>query len=353
MSNTILIIDDNREFRENIAEILQLANYNVLSAENGKQGIELARNQKPDLILCDINMPEVDGYCVLRALNNIPEKAGIPFIFMTAYSENADFRKGMELGADDYLTKPFSADTLLKSVSTRLNKYGLMKSLIEHKHQKLNSFIDENNIQRDVKTLTENKKVKKIRKKDLLFNEGDSANFLYLIISGKVKTFKSNNFGKEFIIDIHKEGDFLGYFDILEDSAHRVSAMAIENSEIVAIPKQDFCNALYSNSDITMKFVKMMSQQFSEVEDKLLKLAYDSARKRVAEAIIFVSKKYKSEENSETSFSLHRENISALSGISPESVSRNLSSFKEEGLIETVNGNIKIKDLRKLESLKN
>ena len=353
MSSTILIIDDSKEYRENIEEILQLANYNILCAGNGKQGIELARNHKPDLILCDINMPELDGYCVLRALNNLPEKAGIPFIFMTSHSENDDFRKGMELGADDYLTKPFGADTLLKCISTRLNKYDLMKGLIEHNHQKSNTFTDANNLQKDVKALSDNKKVKKIRKKDILFNEGDPANFLYLIVSGKIKTFKSNNFGKEFIIDINREGDFLGYFDILEDSAHRVSAMAIENSEIVAIPKQDFCNALYSNSDITMKFVKMMSQQFSEVEEKLLKLAYDSARKRVAEAIIFVSKKYKSGENNELSFCLHRENISALSGISPESVSRNLSSFKEEGLIETINGNIKIKDLRKLESLKN
>lgn len=353
MNSTILIIDNNREFRENIEEILQLANYNVLSAENGKQGIEHAKNHKPDLILCDINMPELDGYCVLRALNNIPEKAGIPFILMTAHSENADFRKGMELGADDYLTKPFGADTLLRAVSTRLNKYHLMKNLIEHQHQKLNSFTDENNVQRDVKNLTANQKVKKVKKKDILFNEGDPANFLYLIVSGKVKTSKSNNFGKEFIIDIHKEGDFLGYFDILEGSSHRVSAMAIENSEIIAIPKQDFCNALYANSDITMKFVKMMSQQFSEVEEKLLKLAYDSARKRVAEAIIFVSKKYKVEGSLDLSFSLHRENISALSGISPESVSRNLSSFKEEGLIETINGNIKIKDMKKLESLKN
>lgn len=353
MNSTILIIDDYQEFRDNVREILQLANYNVLSAENGKQGIELVRNHKPDLILCDINMPLFDGYCVLRALNNIPEKAEIPFIFMTENQEKNDFRKGMEMGADDYLVKPFTTDTLLKAVSIRLNKYDVMKNFIEHKHQGLNGYTDENKIQKDIKNLSENKKIKKIKKKDILFNEGDPANFLYLIISGKIKTFKSNNFGKEFIIDIHKDGDFLGYFDLLEDSSHKVSAMAIENSEIAIIPKQDFCNALYSNSDITMKFVKMMSQQFSEMEEKLLKLAYDSARKRVAEAIIFVSKKYKSDGNNELCFCLHRENISALSGISPESVSRNLSSFKEEGLIETYNGTIRIKDLRKLESLKN
>ena len=350
--STILIIDGNKELRDNTEEILQLANYEVICAENGKQGVELIRTKKPDLILCDINIPELDGYCVLRALNNMPERAGTPFVFMTACTENADFRKGMDMGADDYLTKPFAADTLLKIVSTRLSKRDLMKNLIEHKNYALNSVMHEN-IQKDLKTLSSNQVVKKVKKKSILFTEGDTANFLYLIMSGKVKTFKSNDFGKELIIDIHKEGDFLGHFALLEDGTHKVSGMAIENSEIMIIPKQDFCSALYSNSDITMKFVKMMSKQFADVEEKLLRLAYDSARKRVAEAIIFVSKKYKSEENKELSFCLQRENISALSGISPESVSRNLSSFKEEGLIETINGNIKIKDMRKLESLKN
>lgn len=351
--STILIIDNNRDLREHTEEILQLANYTVISAENGKLGVELIRSKKPDLVLCDINMPEIDGYCVLRALNNMPERAGTPFVFMMENTDNKAIRKGMDLGADDFLTKPFSADNLLRVISTRLNKRDLMKNLIEHKNYAVNSIMSEENIQKEIKTISNNQSIKKVRKKAILFTEGDTANYLYLIMSGKVKTFKSNDFGKELIIDIHKEGDFLGHFALLEDGTHKVSGMAIENSEIMIIPKQDFCNALYSNSDITMKFVKMMSKQFADVEEKLLKLAYDSARKRVAEAIVFVSKKYKTEANKELTFCLQRENISALSGISPESVSRNLSSFKEEGLIETYNGNIKIKDLRKLESLKN
>lgn len=353
MSSTILIIEDNQELRENAEEILSLANYKVLKAENGKTGIELARNNKPDLILCDINMPELDGYCVLTALNNIPDRSNIPFVFMTAYSENSDFRKGMDLGADDYLTKPFDAETLLRIVSIRLKKYELLNNSHASSNNSSNGYTDENKMQKEVDNLLNNRPIRKLRKKDILFNEGDPASFLYLIKSGKIKTFKLNDFGKEYIIDINKEGDFLGYFALLEDEKHKVSAMSIENSEIALIPKQDFCNALYSNNDLTKKFVKMMSKQFSDVEEKLLKLAYDSARKRVAEAIIFVSKKYVNEGSDEISFNLHRENISALSGISPESVSRNLSSFKEEGLIETSNGSIKIKDYKKLESLKN
>lgn len=352
MISTILLIDDNQDILENTEEILLLANYKVLCARNGKEGIKLAKNNKPDLILCDIGMSELDGYGVLSALNSIQERVGIPFVFITARTEQSAFRKAMDLGADDYLTKPFDAETLLTIVNTRLKKFEVTKNFYD-KSKPLNESSHSFNLEVDLESLSKNKTIKKIKKKDLLFTEGDQANFLYLIKSGKIKTFKSNDFGKEFIIDIHNEGDFLGYFALLDDCTHKVSAMAIENSEVMIIPKQDFCDVIYSNNDITMKFVKMMSQQFSDAEEKLLKLAYDSARKRVAEALVFVSKKYTIPGNNELVFNLHRENISALSGISPESVSRNLSSFREEGLIETINGSIKIKDLKKLEKLKN
>lgn len=120
------------------------------------------------------------------------------------------------------------------------------------------------------------------------------------------------------------------------------------------MPKEDFFKLLLSNQDVSINFIKLLTNNYLDVEEKLLKLAYDSARKRVAEALIFVSKKYQNEDlKSDSSFSLLRENISALSGISPESVSRNLTDFKEEGLIESFRGKIKIIDLKKLESIKN
>jgi len=104
----ILVIEDNAHIRENTAEILSLANYSVITAENGKVGVDLANKEKPDLIMCDIMMPELDGYGVLHILSKKPETALIPFIFVSAKTERSDIRKGMELGADDYLVKPFS-----------------------------------------------------------------------------------------------------------------------------------------------------------------------------------------------------------------------------------------------------
>ena len=123
----ILIIEDNLEVRENTAEIIELANYEVITAENGKVGVQLALKEKPDLIVCDIMMPVLDGYGVYHSLSKHKESSLIPFIFLTAKSEKADFRKGMEMGADDFITKPFDGIELLNAIEVRLKKTELLK----------------------------------------------------------------------------------------------------------------------------------------------------------------------------------------------------------------------------------
>src|SRR3569832_87654 len=119
---TVLIIEDNNDIRESTAEILELAGFTVHQGENGKRGVDLAFQHKPDIILCDIMMPELDGYGVLYMLSKNPDTAAIPFIFLTAKAERVDFRKGMEMGADDYLTKPFDEIELLNAIESRLTK---------------------------------------------------------------------------------------------------------------------------------------------------------------------------------------------------------------------------------------
>lgn len=124
----ILLIEDNPDVRENTAEILELAGYEVDTAENGKIGVSKA-NEKPfDLIICDIMMPELDGYGVLHILNKNPKTSATPFIFLTAKAERADFRKGMNMGADDYLTKPFEETDLLDAIELRLQKSAAVRA---------------------------------------------------------------------------------------------------------------------------------------------------------------------------------------------------------------------------------
>src|SRR5690348_9966860 len=118
----ILVIEDNAEIRENTAEIMELANYKVFTAENGREGIEIALREKPDLILCDVVMPGLDGFGVLHLVHKNPVIRNTPFIFMSAKAERAEMRKGMELGADDYITKPFEKTELLQAIECRLKR---------------------------------------------------------------------------------------------------------------------------------------------------------------------------------------------------------------------------------------
>lgn len=118
----ILIIEDEPEMRRNIAALLRFRDYEPIVAENGHLGLEKARHEKPDLILCDVMMPELDGHAVLRELRADDALTLIPFIFLTARGEKEDLRSGMSLGADDYLTKPVSNDDLIRAIETRLQR---------------------------------------------------------------------------------------------------------------------------------------------------------------------------------------------------------------------------------------
>jgi DNA-binding NarL/FixJ family response regulator len=118
----ILVIEDEPEMRRNLATILRLENFQPLTAENGRAGLESVRANKPDLILCDVMMPELDGYGVIAALRADPDTVSIPFIFLTAKGEKPDIRAGMNLGADDYLTKPVGKADLLSAIRSRLER---------------------------------------------------------------------------------------------------------------------------------------------------------------------------------------------------------------------------------------
>lgn len=118
----ILVIEDEPDMRRNLTTILKMEKFHPLAAENGRVGVEMAKKEKPDLILCDVMMPELDGHGVLRALREDPSTVTIPFIFLTAKGEKGDVRDGMTLGADDYLTKPVAKADLLNAVRSRLQR---------------------------------------------------------------------------------------------------------------------------------------------------------------------------------------------------------------------------------------
>ncbi|MFC6998213.1 response regulator [Rufibacter roseus] len=350
----ILLIEDNNEIRENIAEILSLANYDILEAENGKVGVELAKNEKPDLIICDIMMPQLDGYGVLHMLSKIPATSGIPFIFLTAKSEKDDFRKGMNLGADDYLIKPFDDLELLDAVEMRLKKNEILRADFQKNAEGLNNFMQEAKGLEELDSLISNeRKISVYKKKQQLFAEGQYPHSLFFLNKGKVKAFKTNEEGREYITNLYKEGEFIGYLDLLEDKTYRESAVALEDSELVIINKEEFHSLLYQNRDVANKFIKILSGDLADREERLLKLAYNSVRKRVAEALLLVEKQYQQEKGKNFQVTISREDLANIVGASKETVIRTLSDFKDEKLIDINGGKITIVNSEKLARMRN
>ncbi len=347
----VLIIEDNTEIRENIGEILTLADYEPILAENGKKGVEMAMSANPDLIICDIMMPELDGYGVLHILSKKESTATIPFIFLTAKAERSDMRKGMALGADDYLTKPFDDTELLDAIESRLRKVDALKKDYQNDSDGLNNFITDVQKLHNLESLNSGHRSRLFKKKNEIFREGDYANHLYLVEKGKVKTIKTNEDGKELITGIYTNGEYFGYEALLKETEHLDSAEAIEDTHIIQIPKIDFFELLYSNREVAKKFIQLLSNNIEEKEQALIDLAYNSVRQRTAGALLTIYEKFKEKESDLNGIKVSRDDLSNLVGTATESVIRVLSDLKDENIIESNGGKIVIKDLEKLKKI--
>jgi CRP-like cAMP-binding protein/DNA-binding NarL/FixJ family response regulator len=343
----ILIIEDNEDIRENLAEILELAGYEAHTAENGKIGVEKAEKELPDLILCDVMMPVLDGFGTLSILSKKPQTADIPFIFLTAKSEKADFRYGMNLGADDYITKPFESNELLSVVEMRLKKSEKLKAAFDNGND-IGHFINEAKGLEALKNLADERETRQFSKKNTIYTEGSVPRYLYYIQKGKIKIYKTNDDGKELIINVLGEKEMFGHIDLLGGGNYTESVAALEDCALTLIPKEDFFTLLYSNKDVSAKFIKMLAGNVSTKEEQLLNLAYNSVRKRVADALTVLHSRYGTEP-----ISMLREDLAALAGTAKETVIRTLTDFREEKMIDVEDGRISILKPEKLKSLMN
>ncbi|MDB5250700.1 MAG: response regulator [Segetibacter sp.] len=346
----ILLIEDNLEVRENTAEIIELSNYKVITAENGKVGVELALKELPDLIVCDIMMPVLDGYGAYHLLSRHKETASIPFIFLTAKSEKADFRKGMEMGADDFITKPFDGIELLNAIEVRLKKSELLQQKFSGP-EAISEFITTAQRTGKVQLTSDERDTYTYNKKHILYKEGQRPRVVYYVISGKVKVSKTNDEGKEFIISIYGARDFFGYTSILEDVNYKDEAEVLEETELMLIPREDFMQLVLNDMQIAQSFIKIMTQNIVEKEESLLNLAYNSLRRKVAYGLIQLLEKYKINEDAKPVLNLSRENMAQSIGIATESLIRTLGDFKDEKLIDLQTGRVIILDENKLRIL--
>lgn len=348
MSKKVLIIEDNDDIRENVVEILELAGYTVSSASNGKEGVDIALNDVPDIILCDIMMPEMDGYGVLYLLSKRPETVAVPFIFLTAKAEHFDRRKGMEMGADDYLTKPFDDLELLSAIESRLKKKAGQQAYYSKSLDRLDSLVIEKNGLSALHKIIEERKARYFKKGQVIYYEGDKGSGLYIVLSGKVKAVKIAEDGRELMTGMYVGDDYIGINAMLSGDNYADTATALEDCMVCLIPKEQLDQLLNLYPEVAREFIKLLANDIREKEEQLLQMAYHSVRKKMAEALIKLHN-----QTGADSFKIAREDLAAMAAMATETVSRTLSDFKDEGLIEKTGSTIIILNSAKLAKMKN
>ena len=333
---------------------MELASYEVLKAKDGKVGVKQTLDFKPDLILCDIMMPGLDGFGVLKIVSENEKLKHIPFIFMSAKSEKSDFREGMRLGADDYLTKPFEDIQLLEAIEIRLKKgegSTSTKDLSRLSVNSIDSLYNKNKAQQDFQALFENRLVEKFEKKDTIFSAGHQVRHLYYIQSGRVKSSMHNEDGKEFISGLYGGNQVVGLIDLFSSNAYTESARFISEGTCKSIAKEDFLKAIYDNKDLTMYMYTKLHFSVNIRKERLMHLAYDSVRKRTADCLLWLNELYNTNQDFPFKIVFSREDLAAMVGTAKESLIRTLSSFKDEGLIDTNTSEITIYSKEKLKDL--
>ncbi len=346
----ILLIEDDSALRENTAELLELSGYKVSTAPNGKIGIEKAKKEKPNVIICDIMMPEIDGYGVLEAIALEEDTKHIPFIFLSAKTEHKEIRKGMDMGADDYLTKPFDEDELLSAIESRLAKASILE---KHKNnQDKENAVDEEspqNLNQLKNFFCDEGEVSTYKKGETIYSKGEHSNSLFLILKGVVKTHTMDANAKELITGLYKADDFLGFTTFDDNIPYSESSTALEETELVGVSKKYVKDILKKSQDISLELMNLLTDNLSEVKQQLLKMAYSSVRKKTAATILqFVEIMDK---KPGAPFRISRNDLSTTAGIATESLIRTLSDFKRDGLIEIEGRDIRIVDLESLREI--
>ncbi|MCH2034916.1 MAG: response regulator [Tenacibaculum sp.] len=346
---TILLIEDDITLRENTEELLELSGYyNVITAANGKLGVAKAIEELPDIIVCDIMMPELDGYGVLEALSQNESTQFIPFIFLSAKTERGDIRKGMNLGADDYITKPFTEEELLEAIESRLAK----SSILQERREAREKTEDEGSLRslNDLKNFfDDNGKVFEYQEDDTVYKEGDNSNYIFLVTKGAVKCSKLNEQGKNLTTSIYKEDDLFGYTSFSQNQPYQETAVAIGATELVGIKKSELTNVLHNNHKVVLELVDLLTDNLTDVKEQLLDMAYNSVHKKTADTLLMFAERIN--RKPEDPIKISRYDLASVAGIATETLIRSISKLKKQEIIAIEGRNIKILDLEALKSV--
>ena len=345
----VLLIEDDTVLRENIAEILELENYKVFTAPNGRVGIEKAKKEHPDLIICDIMMAEIDGYGVLEAVSLDPTTTNIPFIFLSARAEHKDMRRGMDMGADDYIAKPFEEAEFLSAIQSRIAKSRIRAKVLKDTSKKNKTRKRIRNLHELKNLFDDTGEIRRYQKGQVIFTEGDHSHNIYLILRGVVKSHKMEANGKMLITALHKSDDFLGFTSFADNFPYQETATAVEEVKLAGISKNELKKILDKNLNISLDLMNVLAENISEIKEQLLHMAYNSAQKKTAQTIILMARILNVRPGE--SLKIARSDLASMAGIATESLIRTLSVFRKKGFIKIDGRNIKILQLNSLKEV--
>lgn len=348
----VLVIEDDLALRENTAEILELANYKVITASNGLLGVAMAKKYAPDMILCDIMMPKLDGYQVFNKLSTNKSTKFIPFVFLSVKGQNQDIRKGMNLGADDYIIKPFTEEDLLSVVEKRLAKASVL-----YNYKAESNSLNAEPYEEEIKTLNDLKNyfvdygiLYEYTTDDIIYRQGEHSNDIFLINEGAVKCYQIDEQGKELITALFKDDDLFGFTSFIHNIPYKETATAIEDTKLFAIPIVEFKNILNNNHKVVLEILELLADNLSTLKQQLLQMAYSSVNKKTAATIITFAEKL-NRKPGET-IKISRSDLASVAGIASETFIRALTIFKNMGIVKAEGKNFKVVDLEKLKKIK-
>lgn len=340
----ILVIEDNAGMRENIQEILELSQYEVQSAADGLEGIQMARQFKPDLVLCDIMMPNLDGFGVLKIMQQDSTLQTIPLIFLTAKAEKEDFRKGMNLGAEDYLVKPFEDVDLLEVIEKKLQKY---RELARTRTSKtLAGLIEFNQLDQysSVVNLINQSPSREFGKKSKLWTQNEKVNSIHYVESGLLKEGIDTVGAKEFIFEFYTGPGFAGVNHLFQSVFHS-HCEVIEPAHVKSISRKQL-EEIIIQENLWTSFQHYFSQLCQDHLSRLAINSFGNVREKVAFHLQLLRDKLNS-----NCIQLGREDLASYCGIAKETLIRNLTKLKEDKVIEIDTHGIHILNAQKLNAL--
>ena len=340
MTGTLLVIEDQPDVRENIAELLELAGHRVLQAANGIEGVRQAKLHLPDLVLCDIMMPELDGYGVAEVLSRQPETSSIPFLFLTAKAERQDFRKGLALGAVDYITKPFESHELIEAVGLRLKQQRPSTPAKAQQTAWDNWVLG---LQSEHPATLQGVRLtpEKLDRGRTVYSEGEWGQHLYFLREGSVRLERSDSQGKRLLVQVVRRGEFFGWTPDLGAGNYLHDASTIVACEVLRIPLADVRTSFLEHPAMALEWARRCLQAFAAFEATALSIAYGTARENTARALLRFAES--------GDVRLSREDLAHSVGMASESVIRTLALFKAEGLVSTAGRTLVLRDADGLE----